>query len=308
MRRQPYRLSRKPRRPLAIPRRTKTRISSCSAAARPRSASPRRPAKARSAARTCSCARCCKVAELLEAVPGMIAAQHSGSGKANQYFLRGFNLDHGTDFTTYIDGVQMNFRTHGHGQGYLDLNGLIPEIVDREDYRKGPYRADGGDFALAGAAYMSTVDQLEQLPTVWPRPFSGRGQPGRSSISPSRIPRARDSITRPICWRRWAIHAVSLYEPSPFGLPGREARRGPRVRTAGDDGRPAPHRALGQHERRVLAAVQAARRRGRRDPRAPAQLSAVRSPDAAGRTDGRAVRPRIPRPVDDRHGERRRAR
>ncbi|MCX8476320.1 MAG: TonB-dependent receptor [Sphingomonas sp.] len=100
-----------------------------------------------------------RTAELLEAVPGMVAAQHSGSGKANQYFLRGFNLDHGSDFTTYIDGVQMNFRTHGHGQGYLDLNGLIPEIIDREDFRKGPYRADGGDFALAGAAYMTTIDR-----------------------------------------------------------------------------------------------------------------------------------------------------
>jgi len=103
-----------------------------------------------------------KVAELLEAVPGMIAAQHSGSGKANQYFLRGFNLDHGSDFTTYIDGAQMNFRSHGHGQGYLDLNGLIPETVAREDFRKGPYRADGGDFALAGAAYMSTVDRFDK--------------------------------------------------------------------------------------------------------------------------------------------------
>jgi len=102
-----------------------------------------------------------RVAELLEAVPGMIAAQHSGSGKANQYFLRGFNLDHGSDFTTYIDDVQMNLRTHGHGQGYLDLNGLIPEIVGREDYRKGPYRADGGDFALAGAAYMRTIDRFD---------------------------------------------------------------------------------------------------------------------------------------------------
>lgn len=99
-----------------------------------------------------------RVSELLEAVPGMVAAQHSGSGKANQYFLRGFNLDHGSDFTTYIDGVQMNLCTHGHGQGYLDLNGLIPEIVAREDFRKGPYRADGGDFALAGAAYMTTID------------------------------------------------------------------------------------------------------------------------------------------------------
>ena len=103
-----------------------------------------------------------KTAELLEAVPGLIAAQHSGSGKANQYFLRGFNLDHGTDFTTYIDDVQMNLRTHGHGQGYLDLNGLIPETIVREDFRKGPYRADGGDFALAGAAYMTTVEAYDR--------------------------------------------------------------------------------------------------------------------------------------------------
>lgn len=101
-----------------------------------------------------------KVSELLEAVPGMVAAQHSGSGKANQYFLRGFNLDHGSDFTTYIDDVQMNFRSHGHGQGYLDLNGLIPEVIERETFRKGPYRADGGDFALAGAAYMSTISSF----------------------------------------------------------------------------------------------------------------------------------------------------
>ena len=103
-----------------------------------------------------------KTAELLEAVPGMIAAQHSGSGKANQYFLRGFNLDHGTDFTTYIDDVQMNFRTHGHGQGYLDLNGLIPETITRLDFRKGPYRADSGDFALAGASYLSTIDAFDR--------------------------------------------------------------------------------------------------------------------------------------------------
>ncbi len=102
-----------------------------------------------------------RVAELLEAVPGMIAAQHSGSGKANQYFLRGFNLDHGTDFTTYIDGMPWNLRSHGHGQGYLDVNGLIPEVVDRIDYRKGPYRADVGDFALAGSSFMTTIDRLD---------------------------------------------------------------------------------------------------------------------------------------------------
>jgi outer membrane receptor protein involved in Fe transport len=102
-----------------------------------------------------------RVAELLEAVPGLIAAQHSGSGKANQYFLRGFNLDHGTDFTTYVDGMPWNLRSHGHGQGYLDVNGLIPEIVDRIDYRKGPYRADVGDFALAGSSFMTSIDRLK---------------------------------------------------------------------------------------------------------------------------------------------------
>jgi len=103
-----------------------------------------------------------RVAELLESVPGMIAAQHSGSGKANQYFLRGFNLDHGTDFTAYVDGMPWNLRTHGHGQGYLDVNGLIPEIVERIDYRKGPYRADLGDFSMAGASFMTTIDRLDQ--------------------------------------------------------------------------------------------------------------------------------------------------
>ncbi len=103
-----------------------------------------------------------RVAELLEAVPGLIAAQHSGSGKANQYFLRGFNLDHGTDFAAYVDDVPINLRTHGHGQGYLDVNGLIPELVDRIDFRKGPYRADIGDNALAGASFLSTVARFDR--------------------------------------------------------------------------------------------------------------------------------------------------
>jgi outer membrane receptor protein involved in Fe transport len=103
-----------------------------------------------------------RTADLLEAVPGLIAAQHSGTGKANQYFLRGFNLDHGTDFTTYVDDVPWNLRTHGHGQGYLDVNGLIPEIVERIEYRKGPYRAQTGDFAMAATAHMRTIDRLEE--------------------------------------------------------------------------------------------------------------------------------------------------
>ena len=103
-----------------------------------------------------------RVGELLESVPGLIATQHSGSGKANQYFLRGFNLDHGTDFATFFDGVPLNFRSHGHGQGYTDLNFVIPELVEAIDYRKGAYRADVGDFGGAGASFLSTYDVLPE--------------------------------------------------------------------------------------------------------------------------------------------------
>ncbi len=104
--------------------------------------------------------------ELLEATPGLIATQHSGGGKANQYFLRGFNLDHGTDYAVYIDDMPMNFRTHGHGQGYLDVNGLIPESVERVDYRKGPYRADTGDFSFVGASFITTMDRVDPFASV----------------------------------------------------------------------------------------------------------------------------------------------
>lgn len=100
-------------------------------------------------------------AETLELVPGMIATQHAGDGKANQYFLRGFNLDHGTDFRTTVAGVPVNLPTHAHGQGYTDLNFLIPELVDQIRYRKGPYYADVGDFSSAGAAYLDYARKLD---------------------------------------------------------------------------------------------------------------------------------------------------
>jgi outer membrane cobalamin receptor len=87
---------------------------------------------------------------LLEAVPGLVATQHSGTGKANQYFLRGFNLDHGTDFSTSYESMPVNMRTHGHGQGYTDLNFVIPELVQQIEYRKGTYYADVGDFSGPG--------------------------------------------------------------------------------------------------------------------------------------------------------------
>ena len=103
-----------------------------------------------------------RVAELVELIPGMIATQHSGPGKANQYFMRGFNLDHGSDFSTYFDGMPVNWRTHGHAQGYMDLNFIIPEIIERVDFQKGPYFADTGDFSLAGSNSMKTYDVLEE--------------------------------------------------------------------------------------------------------------------------------------------------
>ena len=103
-----------------------------------------------------------RTGELLEFVPGLIVTQHSGDGKANQYFLRGFNLDHGTDFATYVDGMPVNMRTHAHGQGYSDLNFLIPELVQRIDYKKGPYFASEGDFASAGSARILLADKLPQ--------------------------------------------------------------------------------------------------------------------------------------------------
>jgi len=100
--------------------------------------------------------------EVLEFVPGVIVTQHSGDGKANQYFLRGFNLDHGTDFATTVNGMPVNMPTHGHGQGYSDLNFLIPELVDRIEYRKGPYFARNGDFAAAGSADIAYRNMLDE--------------------------------------------------------------------------------------------------------------------------------------------------
>jgi outer membrane cobalamin receptor len=98
--------------------------------------------------------------ELLEAAPGLIASQHSGEGKANQFYLRGFNLDHGTDLATYVDEMPVNQRSHAHGQGWSDLNFLIPELTARLDYRKGPYSAREGDFASAGSAAITYANRL----------------------------------------------------------------------------------------------------------------------------------------------------
>ncbi len=101
-----------------------------------------------------------RVGEIMETIPGMIATEHSGGGKANQYFLRGFDLDHGTDFATSVDGAPVNVRSHAHGQGYTDLNFIIPEVLSAIDYRKGPYAVQDGDFGAAGAADIHYADTL----------------------------------------------------------------------------------------------------------------------------------------------------
>ena len=100
--------------------------------------------------------------ELLEAVPGLIVSQHSGEGKANQFYLRGFNLDHGTDLRTTLDGMLVNQRSHAHGQGWTDVNFLIPELTTLLDYRKGPFYAAEGDFASAGAVNVTYANKLTQ--------------------------------------------------------------------------------------------------------------------------------------------------
>ncbi len=100
--------------------------------------------------------------EILEAAPGLMTVMHADGGKANQYYLRGWNLDHGTDLATFWDDVPINLPTHAHGQGYTDLNWLIPETVSRLDIRKGPYWADVGDFENAGNLHISVVDSVPQ--------------------------------------------------------------------------------------------------------------------------------------------------
>ena len=121
--------------------------------------------------------------ELLEATPGLVASQHSGEGKANQFYLRGFNLDHGTDLRTTVDGMPVNQRSHAHGQGWTDLNFIIPELVARLDYNKGPYRAAAGDFSSAGA---TAVSYSSRLPQDLASATAGQGGYGRALLAATR--------------------------------------------------------------------------------------------------------------------------
>ena len=101
------------------------------------------------------------VQDILRVTPGLVLVQHSGGGKANQYFLRGFDADHGTDLALSIDGIPINMVSHAHGQGFADTNFIIPEVVERVEITKGPYFANQGDFATAGAVNMVSRDSFE---------------------------------------------------------------------------------------------------------------------------------------------------
>ena len=160
-----------------------------------------------------------RATEVLETVPGMIISQHSGEGKANQYYLRGFNLDHGFDFAQTIAGFPVNMPTHAHAQGYADSNFLIPELVSGVQFRKGPYYAENGDFSSAGSAninYFNVLDRpivtrhrrlvrLRPLPrrrvaqgraraTCWPR-SSGSATTARGSARTTRTSSTASSAT-----------------------------------------------------------------------------------------------------------------
>jgi len=121
--------------------------------------------------------------QLLETVPGLIVTLHSGEGKANQYLMRGYNLDHGTDLETYVDGMPVNQPTHAHGQGYTDLNFMVPELADQLTYTKGPYYANVGDFGAVGSVRVSYRDTIEDQVSAtvgtlgFQRVFSAGSQP-----------------------------------------------------------------------------------------------------------------------------------
>jgi TonB family protein len=117
------------------------------------------------------------VQDILRVTPGLVTVQHSGGGKANQYFLRGFDADHGTDLALSVDGVPINMPSHAHGQGFADTNFIIPEAIERVEVTKGPYFADQSDFATAGAVNLATRDEFEHSSVG----FGVMGSPGHGS-------------------------------------------------------------------------------------------------------------------------------
>ncbi len=107
-----------------------------------------------------------RAGQMLETVPGLVVTAHSGEGKANEYLLRGFSLDHGTDLAVSVDGMPINERTHAHGQGYTDLNFMIPELATNIQYTKGPYFAAKGDFASVGTVDIGYLNHIDDQVNV----------------------------------------------------------------------------------------------------------------------------------------------
>jgi outer membrane receptor protein involved in Fe transport len=161
--------------------------------------------------------------EILEATPGLIVTQHSGEGKANQYFLRGFNLDHGTDLAITLDGMPLNMPTHGHGQGYADTNFLIPELVQSMRVRKGPYFAEEGDFASAGALRIDYINTMN--PGLWQGTLGTFGY-GRAlaiksyPIAASTPWTGNSTITNPVAGNLLVAAEATKYD-GPWDVPDR---------------------------------------------------------------------------------------
>ena len=130
--------------------------------------------------------------DVLRQTPGLVVAQHAGGGKADQYFLRGFDADHGTDVALFVDGIPVNLTSHGHGQGYADSHFLIPELITSLEVHKGPYAARFGDFTTAGAIDLKTVDRV---------PASGIWLSGGSEL------------TGPVALRRPTARLVGIANP-----------------------------------------------------------------------------------------------
>ncbi len=135
--------------------------------------------------------------DVLRQIPGLAVSQHAGGGKADQYFIRGFDADHGTDVAIFSDGIPVNLTSHGHGQGYADTHWMIPETIENVDMHKGPYAARYGDFYTAGALEMKTIDKVEG-PTVWIASGAPMGNATRFERYDSRLvgmasPRIRDN-------------------------------------------------------------------------------------------------------------------
>jgi hypothetical protein len=147
-----------------------------------------------------------RVGETLEVVPGLIVTQHSGEGKANQYFLRGFNLDHGTDIDISLDDMPVNMRTHAHGQGYADLNFMIPELISTLQYSKGPYFPALGDFDTAGAVQINYVDTLPHDLALLSAGMFGYG-------------RGLGAVSRPVGAGNLLVAAEYVHADGPWTIP-----------------------------------------------------------------------------------------